>query len=354
MEEKEKLPNSRLTTLSHGSGCGCKIAPIELEKILRNVKTNSKDFNVLVGNQQGDDAAVIDIGNDLAIISTTDFFMPIVDNALDFGKISAANAISDIYAMGGKPISALAILGWPIEKLGTDSAGEVMKGAASICGQANIALAGGHSIENKEPFFGLSVNGIIQHKHIKTNQGAQPGDRLFITKPIGVGIIATALKRGIATEEEINKVILSMVILNRIGELLGSEPEIHAMTDVTGFGLIGHLLEMCEEGKIGAQISFDQIPIILPDSIQKYLSQFVMPDNTMRNFKAFHSKVSKLDAKQLQLLCDPQTSGGMLIAVSEKGVKPLLNHALSLGINLSEIGRFKVHQAESPLIVVND
>ena len=315
MEEGKPKEAVRLTQHSHGSGCGCKIAPEDLRRILEDARTNADEVNLLIGNHTSDDAAVIDIGDGRALISTTDFFMPIVDDAIDFGKIAAANAISDVYAMGGKPLTAIAILGWPIEMLGTDSAKEVLNGAKIICNEAGISLSGGHSIESKEPFFGLCVTGIISHENIKTNAGAKSGDLIYITKPIGVGIIATALKRGLASKIEIELATSSMVKLNKVGELLGTEQAVNALTDVTGFGVLGHLIEMCEGAQLSAEIDFESIPLIDDAILQEYLNKFVMPDNTMRNFKAFSSKVSKLNARQLQLLCDPQTSGGLLIAV---------------------------------------
>ncbi len=316
MDEGKRNETLRLTQYSHGSGCGCKLAPEDLNRILQNARTSADEVNLLIGNHTSDDAAVIDINDGRALISTTDFFMPIVDDAEDFGKIAAANAISDVYAMGGKPLTAIAILGWPIETLGTESAMRVLKGAKSICQEAQISLSGGHSIESKEPFFGLCVTGIIAHEHIKTNAGAQPDDLIYLTKPIGVGIIATALKRGLASESEIALATSLMVKLNRVGEVLGKEKSVHALTDVTGFGLMGHLIEMCEGGEISAELVFESVPLIDDAMLETYLSKFVMPDNTMRNFKAFASKTSKLSARQLQLLCDPQTSGGLLIAVS--------------------------------------
>ena len=243
----------KLTQYSRAAGCGCKIAPDVLEKILHGA-TQKANPNLLVGYDTKDDASVYDIGNGQAIISTTDFFMPIVDDAFDFGRIAAANAISDVYAMGGKPFMAVAILGWPIEKLSTDIAKLVLDGARSICAEANIPLAGGHSIDSQEPIFGLAVTGEIEIKNIKKNSTATEGCKLFLTKPLGVGMIATAHKRGLAIPDDLDAAIKSMSQLNSIGYEFGKLEYVKAMTDVTGFGLLGHLIEMCEGSGLSAEI----------------------------------------------------------------------------------------------------
>ncbi len=349
MEEKHEEP-IRLTQYSHGAGCGCKIAPADLERILENARTDTNDPSVLIGNNTSDDAAVIDIGDGRALVTTTDFFMPIVDSAIDFGRIAAANAISDVYAMGGSPITAIAILGWPLEQLGAALAGEVLNGARAVCEEAGISLSGGHSIESREPFFGLSVTGIIDQRHIKSNIGAKPGDVLFLTKPIGVGILTTALKRGLLDDTTLSAAVSSMSSLNTIGVRLGSIAGVTALTDVTGFGLLGHLIEMCEGSGVSANVDFANVPLIEEQVLNELLAKFVMPDNTMRNFKAFNEKVSKLNARKLQLLCDPQTSGGLLIAVnpsSEHEVGALLQEA---GLYHHPIGR--ITERQSPLVNV--
>ncbi|GMQ27244.1 selenide, water dikinase SelD [Algoriphagus sp. oki45] len=305
----------RLTEWSEGSGCGCKIAPAILEQILASSGSFSqKDPNLLVGNSSKDDAAVYQVSEDLAVINTVDFFTPIVDDPFDFGRISAANAISDIYAMGGKPIFANAILSWPVEKLAPELAAKVLEGAKSICNSAGIELAGGHSIAAKEPIFGLSVNGIIHPKKIKTNTGAKEGDLIFLTKPIGIGVLATALKRGKIQEKDYWNLLDTACKLNSIGEILGNHEEVHAMTDVTGFGLLGHLIEMAEGAGLSAEIELGRIPLI--EGIQDYINQFIFPDNTYRNWNAFSSKVTGIQGMDLVKFCDPQTSGGLLIAVA--------------------------------------
>lgn len=348
--EKEHEGPVRLTQYSHGSGCGCKIAPADLERILQDARTDSADPRVLIGNNTSDDAAVIDIGDGRAVVTTTDFFMPIVDDAFDFGRISAANAISDVYAMGGTPLTAIAILGWPLEQLGTDLAAEVLKGARRVCKNAGISLSGGHSIESKEPFFGLSVTGLIDQSNIKTNRGAQPGDMLFLTKPIGVGILATAIKRGLLNDEATQSAVSSMTELNIVGIALGETKGVSALTDVTGFGLLGHLIELCEGSNVSAELEMNSIPLIEEQALNELLAKFVMPDNTMRNFKAFHEKVSKLDARQLQLLCDPQTSGGLLISVRPEAIDEVGVLLQAAGVHHRPIGIIK--ERTNPLVSV--
>ena len=233
----------KLTQFSKGGGCGCKIAPSVLQQIL---STEKKDLfaNLLVGNESTDDAAVYQLNEDIAVISTTDFFVPIVDDAFDFGRIAAANAISDVYAMGGKPLMAIAILGWPVDKLSVEEAQKVLEGGRNICAEAGIPLAGGHTIDTSEPIFGLAVTGTVHPSQIKKNNTAQEGDHLFLTKSVGVGVLSTALKRGLLKDEHYKILLQQMRSLNKVGEELGKLESVHAMTDVTGFGLLGHLIEM--------------------------------------------------------------------------------------------------------------
>lgn len=308
-------PTIRLTEWSEGSGCGCKIAPAILDQILHNSGSfNQVDPNLLVGNSKKDDAAVYQLTEDLAVINTVDFFTPIVDDPFDFGRISAANAISDVYAMGGKPIFANAILSWPVEKISPELAAKVLEGAKSICKEAGIELAGGHSIAAKDPIFGLSVNGMIHPKKIKTNQGSKSGDMLYLTKPLGIGVLATALKREKLNEKDYVNLLDTCCRLNSIGEILGNHEEVHAMTDVTGFGILGHLIEMAEGANLSAQLEISRLPLI--EGIEEYINQFIFPDNTYRNWNAFNYKVSGVKGMELVKLCDPQTSGGLLISVS--------------------------------------
>lgn len=316
------MSDFRLTQFSHGGGCGCKIAPSVLSNILKSTVASPENKLLLVGNSSNDDAAAYDLGNGTALISTTDFFMPIVDDAFSFGKIASANAISDVFAMGGKPILAIAILGWPVEKLPAELAQQVLEGARSICLEAGIPLAGGHSIDSPEPIFGLAVSGLVDIANLKRNNTAKENDLLFITKPIGVGILATAQKRGKISEEHLNQLLQQLFTLNKAGEALGKIPGVHAMTDVTGFGLIGHLIEMAEGSGLSAQLNYAQIPIL--DSAKHYQQQKIGPDATFRNWNSYSSKVGFAPGvnvmEAFHLLPDPQTNGGLLISVAPDAV----------------------------------
>lgn len=308
----------KLTQFSHGAGCGCKIAPSVLDSIL---STDIHPINypkLLVGNSSKDDAAVYDMGNGMGLISTTDFFMPIVDDPYQFGRIAAANAISDIYAMGGQPIMALAILGWPVEKIGAEVAQKVIEGGRSICAEAGIPLAGGHSVDTTEPIFGLSVNGMVSIDHLKKNNTAQDGDLLYLTKPLGVGILSTAQKKEVLEEADFQLLLEQLNKLNKIGQLLGPMQSVHAMTDVTGFGLIGHLMEMAEGSNLGVTLYYNQVPVI--EASKKYLAKRIVPDATYRNWNAYSSQVGfekGVDVMQaFSILPDPQTNGGLLISIA--------------------------------------
>ncbi len=307
----------KLTQFSHGAGCGCKIAPAVLDTILQSRLSFSDNKNLLVGNSSKDDAAVYDLGNGTALISTTDFFTPIVDDTFAFGRIAGANAISDVYAMGGKPLLAIAILGWPVEKLPAELAQQVLEGAREICAEAGIPLAGGHSIDSPEPIFGLAVNGIVQTDQLKQNSTAREGDLLLLTKPLGVGILSTAQKRNVLKEEHLPLMIKQLGALNKAGEALGKINGVHAMTDVTGFGLLGHLIEMAEGSKLGAELVYQQIPILA--AAKEYLPQRIVPDATYRNWNGYSSKVGFGPGVNVMeaftILPDPQTNGGLLIAV---------------------------------------
>lgn len=303
----------KLTQYSHGSGCGCKISPKVLDSILQSNLTIPMDEKLLVGNQSRDDAAVYDIGNDQAIISTTDFFMPIVDDPFDFGRISATNAISDIYAMGGKPIMAIAILGWPLDKLSPEVAQQVVEGGRSTCLEAGIQLAGGHSIDAPEPIFGLAVTGIINKSLLKKNNTAKAGCKLYLTKPLGVGILATAQKQKKLEDKHKNIARDSMCLLNKIGAEVAIMPEVKALTDVTGFGLLGHLSEMCEGSDVNAIIEYSKVPQL--EGVEEYLELGCVPGGSTRNFDSYGHKIAPISERQKQILCDPQTSGGLLIAI---------------------------------------
>jgi selenide,water dikinase len=309
MEIEEKI---QLTAYTKGGGCGCKLPPLALREILSN-QVSSDEFGLLIGNSKGDDAAVWEIGNGLCLISTTDFFTPIVDNPYDFGRIAAANSISDVYAMGGKPVLALSILGWPTEKLSNKVAAEVLRGAREVCASVGIAIGGGHSIENPEPIFGLSVNGMVNKEHIKSNHSALAGDVLILTKPLGSGILSTAMKRGKLNEEQQTELIETLVAVNCIGQDLAHFPGVHAMTDVTGFGLLGHALELTEGSGLSLELDYPQIPLM--SGVKEFAAQMVYPDNTMRNWQAFNQKITGITGESLLTLCDPQTNGGLLVSV---------------------------------------
>lgn len=326
----------KLTEFSPGAGCGCKISPKDLETILKSdKKTHFK--NLLVGNDSKDDAAVIDIGNGKAIISTTDFFTPIVDNAFDFGRIAATNAISDIFAMGGTPIMAIAILGWPLDKLPAELAKEVIDGAKQVCKNANIPLAGGHSIDISDPIFGLAVTGIIDIENIKQNDKAEKDCTLFLTKPLGIGIFTTAEKHKKLKTEHKNTATELMTILNQIGEKFGKLNYIKSMTDVTGFGLLGHLIEICEASNVKGIIDFEKIPTI--DGIDFYIEEKCFPGGTFRNWKSYKEKVKYVTDRQKVILCDPQTSGGLLVAVANENVLEFQKFASQNQISIFEIGK---------------
>jgi selenide,water dikinase len=341
----------RLTEWSEGSGCGCKIAPAILEQILNASGTFSqKDPKLLVGNASKDDAAVYQVSEDLAVINTVDFFTPIVDDPYDFGRIAATNAISDVYAMGGKPIFANAILSWPVEKLAPELAARVLEGAKYACAQAGIELAGGHSIAAKDPIFGLSVNGLVHPRKIKKNTGSREGDLLFLTKPLGIGVLATALKRQKIDAQAYQHLVDTACQLNAIGEVLGNHEEVHAMTDVTGFGLLGHALEMAEGANLSVQLEFKALPLI--EGVSEYISQFIFPDNTYRNWNAYSAKVSGVTGMDLVPLCDPQTSGGLLISVgtADKGWFEETMHLHKQ--SFWEVGRFVARKEDVVVEVV--
>lgn len=307
----------RLTEYSHGAGCGCKIAPSVLEQILHTSTTPETYSQLLVGNSSNDDAAAYDLGNGSAFISTTDFFMPIVDDAFDYGRIASANAISDVYAMGGKPLLAIAILGWPVNKLPAELAQKVLEGARSICKEAGIPLAGGHSIDSPEPIFGLAVSGMVPIHQLKRNNTAKEGDLLLLTKKIGVGVLSTAQKRKVLQDEHKTLAPSQMVKLNKVGAVLAEVEGVTAMTDVTGFGILGHLVEMAEGSGLGANIYYSKLPVI--EAAREYIAQRVVPDSTFRNWNSYSNKTAFETgvnvSEAFSLLPDPQTNGGLLIAV---------------------------------------
>lgn len=345
----------KLTQYSHGAGCGCKIAPKVLEEILQN-QWSEPDKNLLVGNQSKDDAAVYDLGNGQALISTTDFFTPIVDDPYTFGQIAAANAISDVYAMGGRPLMAIAILGWPVEKLAPAIAGKVIEGGRNICAAAGIPMAGGHSIDSLEPMFGLAVNGTIDVNHIKKNSTAKEGDLIFLTKPIGVGILSTAEKKEKLLEEHIGLAAKQMVQLNKVGQALGACKGVTAMTDVTGFGLGGHLVEMAEGSGVSIELKWNKIPMIT--DLKYYLTNRIFPDATYRNWNAYGTKIGFEKgvpvSDAFSLLPDPQTNGGLLFTVTPSATDEVIAilKAHELDSYIMPIGRIVI-RGEKIIHVIN-
>jgi selenide,water dikinase len=338
----------KLTQYSHGAGCGCKISPAILDKILHSPIATIPDARLLVGNDKRDDAAVLDLGNGTALISTTDFFMPIVDDAYDFGRIASANAISDVYAMGGKPVLAIAILGWPVDKLPPEAAQKVLEGARAMCAEAGITLAGGHSIDCPEPVFGLAVNGLVNIPQLKQNATATAGCRLYLTKALGVGILSTAQKRGVLLPGDAAIALKSMTTLNKAGERFGQLDAVKAMTDVTGFGLLGHLSEMCEGSNLSAVIEFDKVPVIA--SLPYYLQQSCFPGGTQRNWASYGYKIGALTEEQKYILADPQTNGGLLVAVAEEGVEEFEALLREMGI---EYGAFGWMEARGDRVLIS-
>ena len=337
------MESIKLTQYSHGAGCGCKISPKILDQILHSNFTLPDNDKLLVGNDAKDDAAVYEIENGKAIISTTDFFMPIVDDPYNFGRIASANAISDVYAVGGDPIMAIAILGWPINTIPPSVAKRVIEGSKSICLEAGIPLAGGHSIDSPEPIFGLAVNGIVDVENLKKNNTAEEGDYLFLTKKIGVGILTTAEKKGLLLDEELTVAAEQMMKLNKIGSVLGKKKYVHAMTDVTGFGLLGHLVEMAEGSKLSASLDYQQVQHITPNLIN-YINKGSVPGGTIRNWDSYGHKISLPDNHSeiiRNILSDPQTSGGLLVAVDQNGVKEMKSLLEENQLNdfIAQIGR---------------
>lgn len=319
-----------------------------LGTILHSELEKFYDPNLLVGNETADDAAVYDLGNGTAIISTTDFFMPIVDDPFDFGRIAATNAISDIFAMGGKPIMGIAILGFPTNVLPAEVAQKIVDGGRFACHQAGIALAGGHSIDSPEPIFGLAVTGVIDTEKVKRNASAKSGCKLYMTKPLGIGILTTAEKKGKLKPEHQGLATAAMCQMNSIGSQFSQVDGVTAMTDVTGFGLLGHLIEICEGSNLSAVIFPDKIKTL--DGVKDYIAQGCVPGGTERNFDSYGHKVGTLTEEQKAILCDPQTSGGLLVAVEPNSVQTVIEIAKDAGIDLYEVGELNP-KSESDVVV---
>jgi len=335
----------RLTQYSHGAGCGCKISPQVLEVILAGSGAQNLDPKLWVGNASRDDAAVYAIDEERGVVSTTDFFMPIVDDPFDFGRIAATNAISDIYAMGGDPIMAIAILGWPVNLLAPEIAREVIRGGRAVCDAAGIPLAGGHSIDAPEPIFGLAVTGLLEKRHMKRNDTATADCKLYLTKPLGIGVLTTAEKKGKLRSEDVGVARDWMCTLNKPGSRFGKLAGVTAMTDVTGFGLLGHLVEMADGSGLTARIVYEQVSRL--PAVEYYLDLGCVPGGTLRNYDSYASKVGPLRELHKRVLCDPQTSGGLLVAVTAEGEAEFLAVAAELGLNLEPIGQLVERQSHA-------
>ncbi|NVK40640.1 MAG: selenide, water dikinase SelD [Oceanospirillaceae bacterium] len=342
----------RLTEYSHGAGCGCKISPKVLDQILVSQLQLPDSPQLLVGNSSKDDAAAYDLGNGQVVLSTTDFFMPIVDDPFDFGRIAATNAISDIYAMGGKPLMAIAILGWPVNVLPPEVAQQVVDGGRRACADAGIPLAGGHSIDAPEPIFGLAVTGLTTREQLKQNDRARAGDRLYLTKPLGIGILTTAQKQKKLKAEHSHLARDIMCQLNGVGALVSALEGVSAITDVTGFGLMGHLLEVCEGSGVSALLDAAAVPVI-PQALE-YLAAGCVPGGTGRNLDSYGHKLAPMALPLQQLLCDPQTSGGLLITVATEQAGTLEQLLAEQGVEHGCIGELRPQSGEHRVQVKGD
>lgn len=338
-----RMDTIRLTQFSHGAGCGCKLSPAVLHEILAGVDRSEVFENLIIGNDTKDDAAVVDLGDGTGIISTTDFFMPIVDDPRTFGRIAAANAISDIYAMGGTPLMAIAILGWPLGKIPESAASAVVDGGRSICSEAGIPLAGGHSIDSPEPIFGLAVTGRVPLKDLKANDTAVAGDRLYLTKPLGVGMLTTAEKKGVVEATDLDLAVQSMQQLNAIGARLSQIAGVHAMTDVTGFGLLGHLVELCEGSGLQAELDVPSVPLLSGERLRYYHSLGCVPGGSKRNWASYGHHVANIGGFERDVLCDPQTSGGLLLSVCPGYAAEVETILKEAGLPVHPIGSLSAH-----------
>ena len=345
----QKPEEIKLTEHCTAAGCGCKISPGVLGEILKNKESSpTTSPNLLVGNDARDDAAAYEISPGQVLLSTTDFFTPIVDDPFDFGRVAAANAISDIYAMGGKPFLALSLLGWPLSSLPPESAGSTLQGAVEICKEAGVVIGGGHSIENKEPIFGLAVNGMVARNCLKTNKGARAGDLIFLTKPLGTGLYSTAWKRRAIQKADQELLVKQLTTLNKAGEVLGDLKEVHAMTDVTGFGLIGHLSEVCNSSSVSARLFIEKIPVM--SSAQEYAKAGMVPGGSKKNKAALEKFLGEIPAELEAIVFDPQTNGGLLISVARDAEQEVRKILSRFQIDFDPIGEIIVPQKSSPLI----
>jgi selenide, water dikinase len=339
VEQVEAAPNIKLTSLSSKGGCGCKIGPADLMQVIRSLPPATPDPNLLVGLDTSDDAGVYKLTDDLAMVQTVDFFTPIVDDPYSFGQIAAANAISDIYAMGGKPLTVLNIVAFPITTLDKRILADILRGASDKVKEAGATLVGGHSIDDKEPKFGLAVTGVVHPDKVRTNAGAKPGDRLILTKPIGVGIMTTSIKKDQLSEEEVQRVTLVMSTLNKQAAETMEPYDVHACTDVTGFGLIGHALEMAKGSGAGIRLHRSQVPVL--PRVRELAEQGFVPGGTKNNFNHVKDDVTfpdSMDQTDRWILCDAVTSGGLLISVEPGQAERLLQELKNAGVDAHLIG----------------
>lgn len=342
----------KLTQFSHGGGCGCKIAPAVLQKILATMPPGVIPPDLLVGTESSDDAAVYRLNDSQALVATTDFFTPIVDDPYDFGRIAATNALSDVYAMGGTPVLALALVGMPLDKLPLDVIGRILEGGASICREAGIPVAGGHSIDVLEPIYGLVGLGVVHPERVKRNDRAQAGDVLILGKPLGVGILSAALKKGKLTPEGYQTMVRWTTTLNKVGATLAGLDAVHAMTDVTGFGLAGHLLEICRGSTLDARVRFADLPLI--DEAVTHVKDGIATGASTRNWAGYGDQVELapgMDANgwEQKLVTDPQTSGGLLVACAPDQVEAVLATFREAGFaEAAAIGELAATASDAP------
>ncbi|WP_018757510.1 selenide, water dikinase SelD [Paenibacillus terrigena] len=336
MSASEKI---KLTSYSTKGGCGCKIGPADLSQVIRSLPPAIPNPNLLVGIDTSDDAGVYKLTDDLAIVQTVDFFTPIVDDPYAFGQIAAANAISDIYAMGGKPLTALNIVAFPIHTLDKQVLADILRGAQDKMNEAGVMLVGGHSIDDKEPKFGLAVTGLVHPGKVRANAGAKPGDKLILTKPIGVGILTTSIKKDQLSESEVERVTSVMATLNKKAAETMEPFDVHACTDVTGFGLMGHSLEMAKGSGVGLIIHADQVPVL--PRVRELAEAGFVPGGTKNNFAHVQESITfpaELDQVGQWILCDAVTSGGLLISVAGEQAEELLQQLQQAGVEASMIG----------------
>lgn len=346
-------PHVKLTSLAHGGGCGCKLAPSVLQQLLADQPAVAPYKQLMVGTETSDDAAVWQLDEATCIIATTDFFMPMVDDPFDFGRIAATNAISDVYAMGGKPIMALAVLGMPVDKIPTGTVREILKGGAAVCAAAGIPVAGGHSIDCPEPVYGLAVIGTCRPEHVRRNADARPGDAVILTKPIGVGIYSAAIKQGALPVAGYAEMIATTTLLNRVGAELARDAEVHAITDVTGFGLLGHALEMARGSKLTVTIRAGDVPL-LSQAAELAQANFVT-GASHRNWASYGSGVvlpPGCPDWMRHLLTDPQTSGGLLVTCAPKRAEAVLLAIREAGYPAARIIGFT--EAGAPAVKIVD